>query len=330
MITTEHDVVGIGNAIVDVITQTDDAFIREHALTKGTMAIIDAAVAEELYRKKGSSIEISGGSAANTMAGIAGLGGRVAFVGKVGNDQLGDVFRHNICATGLNFETVPNTNDIPTARCFIFVTPDGERTMQTYLGACAELQPEDVDAKLIANSMVTYLEGYLWDPPGAKKALVKAADVAAKAGQIVSLSLSDPFCVTRHREELLGFVQHRVNILFANEEEIQSLYLVETFDQAVRECRDLCDVVVLTRGSVGSVIISSDNTYVINAEPVERVVDTTGAGDAYAAGFLYGYTQGRDLSACARMGGICAGEIITHYGAQSEQDLSKLIRETLR
>ena len=329
MITTEHDVVGIGNAIVDVITQTDDAFIREHALTKGTMAIIDAAAAKVLYRKIGSTIEISGGSAANTMAGIAGLGGKVAFVGKVGNDKLGDVFRHNICATGLSFETVPNTNDIPTARCFIFVTPDGERTMQTYLGACTELQPEDIDTKLIVNSKVTYLEGYLWDPPGAKKALVKAAADAAKAGHIVSLSLSDPSCVNRHRKELLEFIKRRVNILFANEEEIKSLYLVETFDQAVRECCNLCDVVVLTRGSLGSVIISSDNTYVINAEIVKNVVDTTGAGDAYAAGFLYGYTQGRNFSDCGRIGGICAAEIITHYGARSEQDLSKLIRETL-
>ena len=228
------------------------------------------------------------------------------------------------------FGTPHQINGIPTARCIIFVTPDGERTMQTYLGACAELQPEDIDTKLIVNSMVTYLEGYLWDPPGAKKALVKAADIAANASKIVSLSLSDPFCVTRHREELLEFVQHRVDILFANEEEIQSLHLVETFDQAVRECRNLCDVAVLTRGSVGSVIISGDDTYVINAEPVARVVDTTGAGDAYAAGFLYGYTQGRDLSTCARIGGMCAGEIITHYGARSEQDLSKLIRGTLR
>lgn len=327
MIKTEYEVVGIGNAIVDIISQTNDAFLLKHALTKGTMAIIDAAVAENLYQNNRSDLEISGGSAANTMAGIATLGGRGAFVGKVGNDQLGNIFRNDICATGLSFETGAKTNYTPTARCFIFVTPDGERTMQTYLGACAELQPEDIDTKLIVNSMVTYLEGYLWDPPGARKALVKAADAAAKAGRIVSLSLSDPFCVTRHRKELLEFVKQRVNILFANEEEIKSLYLVKTFDQAVRECRNHCDVLALTRGSVGSVIISSDNTYVINAEPVKTVVDTTGAGDAYAAGFLYGYTQGRELSACARIGGICAGEIIAHYGARSEQDLSKLIRE---
>ena len=330
MIPTEYDVVGVGNAIVDVIVQTNDSFLQEHGLTKGGMTIIDANNAEKLYSELGPSIKMSGGSAANTIAGIAVLGGKGVFVGKVCDDQLGKFFRKDIQAIGVRFFSNSNAKHAPTARSFVFVTPDAERTMQTFLGACVELGPEDIDSGLIAHSMVTYLEGYLWDPPLGKKAFVKAAEVAAEFGRKVSLSLSDPFCVDRHREELIDFVKNYVNIIFANEEEIKSLYLVKTFDDALQEIRTDCDIAVLTRGASGSVVASGPKTLVLEADPITRVIDTTGAGDAYAAGFLYGYTQGKDLTTCARIAGVTAAEIISHYGARPKSNLSKLVKDTLQ
>lgn len=329
MVTSKYDVVGIGNAIVDVLAQTDDAFLQKLGLAKGTMTIIDAETAETLYEQMKTAIKMSGGSAANTIAALASLGGKTAFIGKVRDDHLGDLFRRDIQAMGVYFATNPKANGAPTARSFILVTPDAERTMQTFLGSCVELGPEDIDPTLITRSTVTYLEGYLWDPPQAKKAFLKAAEIAGEAGRIVSLSLSDPFCVKRHREDFLDFIKNHVNLLFANEEEIKSLYLVETFEEAVQLVRGHSEIAVLTRSEKGSVVITEKKTHVLDAKHVERVVDTTGAGDAYAAGFLYGYTKGKDLTTCARLAGATAGEIISHYGARPEIDLSKLLQTTL-
>ena len=326
---TQFDVVGIGNAIVDVLARTDDHFLAQNRLSKGAMTIIDAQTAEELYGKMGPGVEVSGGSAANTIASIATLGGRGAFIGKVMDDQMGQVFRHDIRAVGVAFDTLSMVNGAPTARSLIFVTEDAERTMQTYLGACIELGPDDVDPQIIESSQITYLEGYLWDPQQAKEAFIKAAKVAQQAGRQVSLSLSDPFCVDRHRGEFIDLVNSHVDILFANEEEIKSLYQVDSFDAALQHVKGHCEIAALTRSSKGSIIISGDNIHILDAEKVEKVVDTTGAGDAYAAGFLFGYTQGKDLGACGELGGILAAEIISHYGARPDTDLKELVKQTL-
>lgn len=329
MTQTDIDVLGIGNAIVDVLSQTDDDFLSENGLAKGAMTLIDADQAEGLYAKMGPSVEVSGGSAANTIACLASLGGQGAFIGKVRDDQLGDVFRHDIRAGGVNFETAPKEDGAPTARCLIFVTPDAERTMQTFLGVSVELGPDDIDEDLISRSAVTYLEGYLWDPPLAKEAFVKAAKIAAGAGRKVSLSLSDPFCVDRHRDDFLDLVNNHVDILFANEDEITSLYKVENFDDALQHVRGHCEIAALTRSSKGSVVVAGDEVHVLDAHKVDKVVDTTGAGDSYAAGFLWGYTNGRGLAECGDIGGIVAAEIVGHYGARAETDLAKLVAEKL-
>ena len=326
---TQFDVVGIGNAIVDVLARTDDHFLAQNRLSKGAMTIIDAQTAEELYGKMGPGVEVSGGSAANTIASIATLGGRGAFIGKVMDDQMGQVFRHDIRAVGVAFDTLSMVNGAPTARSLIFVSEDAERTMQTYLGACIELGPDDVDPQIIESSQITYLEGYLWDPQQAKEAFIKAAKVAQQAGRQVSLSLSDPFCVDRHRGEFIDLINSHVDILFANEEEIKSLYQVDSFDAALQHVKGHCEIAALTRGSKGSIIISGDNIHILDAEKVEKVVDTTGAGDAYAAGFLFGYTQGKDLGVCGELGGILAAEIISHYGARPDTDLKELVKQTL-
>ena len=324
-----HDVVGIGNAIVDVLALVDDEVLEKEAMNKGAMTIIDTETADHLYRIMETDVEISGGSAANTIAGLASVGGRGAFIGKVADDQLGEIFARDIRAAGVDFESAPLIGGAPTARALIFVTPDAERTMQTYLGACVELGPEDVDEKLIAGASVTYLEGYLWDPERAKEAFIKAAKIAAGAGRKVSLSLSDPFCVDRHRDEFVDLVENHVDILFGNEEEIKSLYQVSTFDDALQQVRGHCEIAALTRSGKGSVIVSGDDVHVVDAEQVVKVIDSTGAGDAYSAGFLYGYTQGKDLATCAKLGGILASEIITHYGARSEADLKALVAGAL-
>ena len=326
----KFDVVGIGNAIVDVLAHAEDAFLEEHSLAKGAMTIIDAETAEKIYGLMGSGVEVSGGSAANTIAGIASLGGNGAFIGKVCKDQLGEVFTHDIRAAGVAFDSEPDANGAPTARCLICVTPDAERTMQTFLGACVDLGPEDVDAQVVGASKVLYLEGYLYDPPRAKEAFIKAAKIAKQAGRQVSLSLSDPFCVDRHRDEFLDLVNNHVNILFANEDEIKSLYQVDDFDEALQQVKGHCDIAALTRSSDGSVVVAGDEVHILAAEKVVRVVDTTGAGDSYAAGFLYGLTQGKDLATCGRIGGILAAEIISHYGARAENDLKAVLAEKLK
>ena len=326
---TEFDVVSIGNAIVDVLVQTDDTFLQENGLEKGTMTIIDSETAEFLYGKMGNGIEVSGGSAANTIAGLAALGGKGAFIGKVREDPLGTVFVEDMRTMGVHFDSHSGVIETPTARSLIFVTPDAERTMQTFLGACVELGPNDVDPSLIAKSAITYLEGYLWDPPKAKEAFLKAAQVAKNAERKVSLSLSDPFCVDRHRDEFIDLVKNHVNILFANEVEIKSLYQVESFDAALQKVRGNCDIAAITRGENGSVIVSGNEVQVVDAKKVDQALDTTGAGDAYAAGFLYGYTQGKNLKSCARLGSALAAEIVSQYGARPEADLAKLVAGTL-
>jgi sugar/nucleoside kinase (ribokinase family) len=321
------DVIGIGNAIVDVIAHADDAFLAKNALSKGTMTLIDEARAEALYARMGPGIEASGGSAGNTMAGIASLGGNGAYIGKVKDDQLGQVFRHDITAIGVRFATPPAKDGPSTARCLILVTPDAQRTMNTYLGACVGLGPEDIDEAEIAGAQVTYLEGYLFDPPRAKEAFRKAAQAAHAAGRKVALSLSDPFCVGRYRAEFRDLVQHHVDIVFANEAEILSLYETESFETAARQVRGMCDVAALTRSEKGSVVVTARETHEIPAAKVERLVDTTGAGDLYASGFLYGFTHGRDLAACGRLGSLCAAEVISHFGARPETPLAQLAKE---
>ncbi len=319
------DVIGIGNAIVDVLSHSDDDFLDRHGLLKGAMTLIDSETAARLYDDMGPAIECSGGSAANTIAGLASLGGAGAFIGKVRDDQLGAVFRHDIGALGITFESLFARDGAPTARCLIFVTPDAQRTMQTYLGACIDLGPDDIDPDAVAAAKITYLEGYLWDPPRAKEAFVKAARLAHEAGREVSLSLSDPFCVDRHRADFLDLVNSHVDILFANEEEIISLYQTASFDDALQHVRGHCRVAALTRSEKGSVIVSGDEVHVVDARPVAQVVDTTGAGDAFAAGFLYGLTRNRDLAECARLGALAAAEIISHFGARAETPLKNLI-----
>lgn len=321
------DVVGIGNAIVDVIAHADERFLAAEALAKGAMTLIDAARAESLYRKMGPAIESSGGSAGNTMAGIASLGGAGGYVGKVRDDLLGEVFRHDITAIGVRFDTPAADSGPGTARCLIMVTPDGQRTMATYLGACVELGPEDIPTDLIEAARVTYLEGYLYDPPRAQQAFRAAATIAHGAGRQVALSLSDPFCVGRHRAAFRELVAGEIDILFANEHEICSLYETEDFDAAAAAVRGHVAVAALTRSEHGSVVLTGAETRRVAAAPVARVVDTTGAGDLYAAGFLYGLTRSLPLPACGAIGSLCAAEIISHVGARPEVALDGLVRQ---
>lgn len=330
MAATELDVVGIGNAIVDVLAKVDDGFLETHALTKGAMTLIDAARAEALYSAMPPGVECSGGSAANTMVGVASLGARGGYIGKICADQLGDVFRHDVRAAGVKFATPPARSGPPTARCLVFVTHDAQRTMQTYLGACVELGPDDVDEALVASAAITYLEGYLWDPPAAKEAFRKAITIAHEAGRKVALTLSDPFCVDRHRAEFLDLVENHVDIVFANELEIVSLYQAKDFAAAFSAARrNVKRVTVLTRSAQGSVVIADGNVHHIAAEPIAHVVDTTGAGDLYASGFLAGLAQGRDPATSGRMGAICAAEIISHVGARPETSLKQLVEAKL-
>ncbi len=323
------DVLGIGNAIVDVVIQTNDGFLSENNLLKGAMSLVDAETSAALYDKSGPAVEVSGGSAGNTISCLASLGASTAYVGKVFDDPLGHIFTHDIRSLGVHFTTAPAVAGPPTATCLVFVTEDAERTMQTFLGACVGLGPDDIDDKEIADAAVTYMEGYLWDPQAAKAAFLKAAACAHGAGREVSLSLSDPFCVDRHREEFRNLVSNHVDILFANEDEIISLYQTKSFDEALQAVRGQCKIAALTRADKGSVIVSGDDVHIVDAEAVVRVVDTTGAGDAYAAGFLHGYTAGKDLPTAARIGGICAAEMISHLGARSQTQLKQLVAENL-
>jgi len=322
-------VAGIGNAIVDVLVQVDESLLTELGLTKGVMTLIDSAQAETIYARLPAGIECSGGSAANTVAGIAALGGRAAYIGKVRDDQLGQVFRHDIRSAGIVFTTKDSVSGPATARCFVLVTPDAQRTMLTYLGACVELGPDDVDADVIEGAAVTYLEGYLYDRPEAKRAFLRAAEIAHGAGRLVSLSLSDPFCVDRHRDAFLDLIANHVDVLFANEAELCALYRTDSFDEALRQVRGHAQISAVTRGARGSIVVTAESSHVVDADPVATVVDTTGAGDLYAAGFLYAFTQGLDLPSCALLGGIAAGEVISHVGARPVAPLAELVRSRL-
>lgn len=324
-----YHVAAIGNAIVDVLVHSDDELPKSLGFDKGVMTLIDGAQADAIYDRLPPGVECSGGSAANTAVGLAQLGAKTAYLGKVRDDQLGSVFRHDIAKAGVHFPTASAASGAATARCFVLVTPDAQRTMLTYLGACVDFGPDDVDAEVVAASEITYLEGYLFDPPHAKDAFRRAAKIAHDADRKVALSLSDPFCVNRHRDEFLDLVKGHVDLLFANEEELLALYQTRDFDHAIRMVREHADLAAVTRGARGSVIATQDATVSVGADTVAKVVDTTGAGDLYAAGFLAGYVQGRDWGQSGVMGGIAAAEIISHMGARPERSLAELVAQKL-
>lgn len=328
MAAARFDVLGIGNAIVDVIARTEDDFLIGHNMRKGSMQLIDEAQAARIYDAMGPAVEVSGGSAANTIVGAAGLGVRAAFIGKVKDDELGRVFAHDIRAAGVSFATPPASAGPSTARCYVLVTPDGERTMNTYLGAAQDLHPNDIDADTVAVAQIVYLEGYLWDPPHAKEAFLKAAKIAHDAERDVALTLSDAFCVDRYRAEFLDLIRTgTVDLVFANERELHSLYLTADFDVAVSALRNDARAAVVTRGGRGCVVTTREETDVVPAYPVERVVDATGAGDLFAAGFLVGVARGADYRTAARLGALAAAEVIQHLGARPEASLKDLARE---
>ena len=318
------DVVGIGNAIVDVLVQTDDGFLNAHGLPKGGMALIDEHQAEALYKASGPGLETSGGSVANTMVGIAQLGGRTGFIGRVRNDQLGTIFSHDIRAVGTRFDTPSATSGATTARCLIYVTPDAERTMCTFLGASTQLEPDDLDLSMVRQTKVLYLEGYLWDSPAAKRAFIAAAEACRETGGQVALSLSDGFCVDRHRDSFLELVNGHVDVLFANETEILSLYETADLAIALDQVSSCCSIVAITRGGNGSVVLSGDQRWDIGIFGLGELLDTTGAGDLYAGGFLHAYTQGESLERCGQLGALCAGQIVTQLGARSQVSLKQL------
>lgn len=326
----KFDLLAIGNAIVDVLAQTDEAFIEHqqkmNGMVKGSMTLIDEMRAVELYGQMPPGIESSGGSAGNTIAGFASFGGKGAYIGKVAQDQLGDVFRHDLKAQGVVFNTQPLAIGAPTARCLILVTPDGQRTMNTYLGAAVELSQIDIDEDIVSSAKITYMEGYLFDPPQAKEAFRVASELAHKAGRKVALSLSDPFCVNRHREDFQVFVENHVDILFANEQEAMSLYETSNFEETVDALKGVCEIIVITRSAQGSVIIAGDKIIEVPAEPVSKVVDTTGAGDQYAAGFLYGYTRGNSLDICGRLASMAAAEVISHMGPRPNMKYADFLK----
>lgn len=325
----EYDVLGIGNAIVDVLVHADDALLEREGMTKGSMQLIDGETASALYTRLPPGLETSGGSAGNTMAGIASLGSNGAYFGKIGRDQFGEVFAHDMRASGIAFETTPSTSGVPTGRSLIIVTPDAQRTMNTHLGAGLELAPDDIDAAVVAAANITYLEGYLWDPPLAKEAFVKAARLAHDAGRRVAMTLSDSFCVDRHREEFLELVDRHVDVLFANEHELLSLYQTEDFEDGLARVREKCHIAAITRSEKGSVIVSGTETVIIAAEPVERVIDTTGAGDLYAAGLMHGLTHGLSLADSGRIASIAAAEVIGHLGPRPEISLRELVERKM-
>ncbi len=318
------DVVAVGNALVDVLSHDEDVLVTKLGLQRGAMTMVDFDTAERVYAAQGPTIEVSGGSAANTTAGLASFGATAGFIGKVGADEFGRVFTHDLASLGVTFGGTARDGAGPTGRCHVIVTPDAERTMSTFLGVAGDLQPGDVDESLVTRAQVTYLEGYLFDQPAAKEAFRRAAAVAHAAGRRVGLTLSDPFCVHRHREEFLNLVERSTEVLFANEHEICALYEVDDFDAALQHVRHHTEIAALTRGKRGSVIVSGDEVHVIDAVPVERLVDTTGAGDQYAAGFLYGLTHGRDLATCGRLGSLAAAEVISHLGPRPESSLASL------
>ena len=326
---SEYDLVGIGNAMVDVLATVDDAFLEEQTLDKGAMTLVDIDRASEIYAKMPPAQEVSGGSCGNTMAGFASLGGKGVFIGKVRDDQLGDVFRRDMQSIGVDFFTPATTEGPRTGSCLVLITPDAQRTMCTNLGAASNLTPKDIDKDIIQAAKVVYMEGYLFDPPDAQDAFVEAADLAHDAGQKVSITLSDPFCVDRHRHAFQMLVADHTDILFGNEEEIKSLYQVDDFDAALQQVRGHCEIACLTRSSKGSVILSGDEVHIIDPMPLDPVVDTTGAGDQFAAGFLYGYTQGMDLRKCGEIATLTATEVISHVGARPDVNLKELVEREL-
>jgi sugar/nucleoside kinase (ribokinase family) len=325
MTRAQYDVLGIGNAIVDIIASAEDDFLHRESIQRGGMTLIDEPRAEHLYAAMGPATVTSGGSAGNTMAGIASFGGRGAYFGKVRNDELGRLFTHDIKAIGVDFPSRPARNGPSTARCMIFVTPDGERSMNTYLGACTRLGPADVDKATVEAAAVTYLEGYLWDPPEAKQAFRKASEIAHAAGRQVALTLSDSFCVDRYRAEFLDLMRSGVvDIVFANEAELKSLYTTGDFDSAVAAIRNDARLAVVTRSELGAMALTRDETISAPAFPVETLVDTTGAGDLFAAGFLFGATAERELRDCLRLGALAAAEVIAHVGPRPQVNLRQL------
>jgi adenosine kinase len=320
-----YDVLGIGNAIVDVIARTEDDFLVRHRMNKGSMTLIDEPRAEAIYASMGPAIEISGGSAANTIAGVASFGARGAFVGKVKDDTLGKAFSHNIRATGVTFTTPLATDGPSTARCYVLVTPDGERTMNTYLGAAQNLSPADLDEKQIAAAGIIYMEGYLWDPPKAKDAFRKAAEIAHRAGRTVALTLSDSFCVDRYRDEFLNLMRTgQVDLVFANESELRSLYQTADFDTALAAVRGDVKLAAVTRSEKGCVVVSREANEAVRAAPIDKFVDATGAGDLFAAGFMVGLARGQDHRTAAQLGALAAAEVIQHLGARPETSLKDL------
>lgn len=323
--TPDLDVVAIGSAIVDVLARTTDDFIVDHDLVKGSMALVDLATSDALYSDLSAGVEASGGSAANTAAGLASLGGRVGFIGRVCNDQLGKVFTHDISAIGVNSSTTVATEGPATARCLVMVTPDAERTMCTYLGAAGTLEPADVDEAFVASAAVLYAEGYLWDAPSAKEALTRAFDAAHAAGRQTAFTLSDPFCVDRFRDEFVALIDERIDLVFANQVELCALFEVDDLEDAVERARAHRATWAVTRSGEGSIVFSGGERFDVPAVPVTDVVDTTGAGDLYAAGFLYGYTRGLALTECARIGSVAAAEVISHIGARPEVPLASLL-----
>jgi len=319
------DVVAIGNALVDVLSNESHEFLEAHHLVPGAMELIDTTRAEQLYAAMGPAVEISGGSAANTLVGVASLGGSAAFIGRVADDELGAVFGHDIRAAGVDFRAKPAGGGEPSGRCLIVVTPDAQRTMNTYLGVGSLLCPPDLDEATVAGGKVLYMEGYLYDRPAAKEAFRAAAKIAHAHHRQVSLTLSDSFCVDRHRDDFRRLVADEVDILFGNDEELKSLYEVESFGEALAAVRDDCALAAITCGPQGSVIVTAEEVIKVAAEPVERVLDTTGAGDLFASGFLYGHTHGLSLAECGRLGSIAAAEVISHVGARPLVELRTLI-----
>jgi adenosine kinase len=325
MAETKYDVLGIGNAIFDVLVQTDEGFLASHGMTKGGMTLIDAARAASIYADMGPSVQMSGGSAANTIVGIAGLGARTAFIGKVKDDQIGRLYSHDIKAANVAFATKAASDGPATGCSYILVTPDGERTMNTYLGAAQELMPGDIDPADIAASAIVYLEGYLWDPKNAKEAFLKASTIAHDAGRRVALTLSDAFCVDRYRDEFLELMRDgAVDLIFANESELHSLYQTADFDTALAQLRNDIKLGVVTRSENGCIVVTKDGVTPVPAFPIEKLVDTTGAGDLFAAGFLFGLVRGAAHEDCGRLGALAAAEVIQHIGARPLVSLKEL------
>jgi sugar/nucleoside kinase (ribokinase family) len=328
MTSAKYDVLGIGNAIFDVLVRTDDGFLTAHGMAKGGMALIDEARAGSIYRDMGPAVEMSGGSAANTIVGIANLGARAAYVGKVKDDQIGRLYTHDIRAAGVAFETKPASDGPATGCSYILVTPDGERTMNTYLGAAQELTPDDIDVAQVAASAIVYLEGYLWDPKSAKEAFVKASTIAHDSDRQVALTLSDAFCVGRYRAEFLDLMRNgTVDLIFANEAELTSLYETPDFDSALSQLRDDTKLGIVTRGEKGCVVASKDGVVAVPAFPIQKLVDTTGAGDLFAAGFLFGLVRGAGYENAGRLGALAAAEIIQHIGARPQTSLKELAKK---